>query len=940
MSLSANPSTIASGASSTLTWSSTNATSCTASGAWSGSKALSGSQSTGALTATSTYSLTCTGAGGSAAQSATVTVSSGSGASVSLSANPSTIASGASSTLTWSSTNATSCTASGAWSGSKALSGSQSTGALTATSTYTLTCTGAGGSAAQSATVAVSPVRTGAAPTSWSIGCLDNQCISITDSRLTAGQSFLLSTLSASGAALGSYGLTADAANTIRVRPASYGELTALNDGTGLTIGIAASGSGPNPNIKFVALKTVTGFSRAPGSSNLLLSLNTNSLVQSPSYSIEFLDSTQKSLQTLTGLTPADSALTVDLSALQPSVAAAYNGNGIYVVLTNSRSQALPGAYYTNASDIGALNDFYSATQLQGETALYGANLLNIKNDLGFLLSPNVDVPYIARFANEVPFAHTLSITRFLGGHTLSAVKLLCTSNEGTTTYASYCTPSYNPASLDYVVNTGGSFKYQTALMLDRISPYINAGYSPSDITLVFKNVPWAMASNVAPQSGSACIPQSTGGSLGQYGQCNPPASYTQWGTAITRLATDLLNTYQTRAEQFNFAIGDEYDQTSNFNGQPTDFYSLYENAYKSLKSVLPAASVAAGDFTGACYNSASTSAPGCVYDSRSFFSREVAGGATPTYVARSLNLFWDMNPTSYPSAAVSTAMQSYTYVAAPAQTPFEMHQFGFLHMPWGATGGTMVSSIQANWEFQTLMGLKKNLPSVSRVFNWGGVATIMHGTPIGFLEGAGYVRIIMDNHQGAELYMLPVTSGSLPAGNEVMAIAMVEGNSLQIIVSNTDVVATNSNLALMQPHAPIPISITIPASWLGTTSWSYLRYSQAMVDNVFAHIKKDFANAGILDPHFAECAICFSDPLSMATDAAAARTILMNNWTTGSNYVQTMQNALKWNAVTSVNAADQLNIDQNGVVHAFSQSGGTLNVTVGPNEMLVLKPN
>ena len=36
---------------------------------------------------------------------------------VSLTANPSTIASGGSSTLTWSSTNATSCTASGGWSG-------------------------------------------------------------------------------------------------------------------------------------------------------------------------------------------------------------------------------------------------------------------------------------------------------------------------------------------------------------------------------------------------------------------------------------------------------------------------------------------------------------------------------------------------------------------------------------------------------------------------------------------------------------------------------------------------------------------------------------------------------------------------------------------------------------------------------------------------------
>jgi type 1 glutamine amidotransferase len=75
---------------------------------------------------------------------------------VTLAANPASVASGGTSTLTWSSTNASSCTASGAWSGTKATSGSQASAALSATSTFTLTCTGAGGSASSSATVAVS----------------------------------------------------------------------------------------------------------------------------------------------------------------------------------------------------------------------------------------------------------------------------------------------------------------------------------------------------------------------------------------------------------------------------------------------------------------------------------------------------------------------------------------------------------------------------------------------------------------------------------------------------------------------------------------------------------------------------------------------------------------------------------------------------------------
>jgi hypothetical protein len=71
--LSAAPASITQGQPSTLSWSSTNATACSASGAWSGTKALSG---TAAVTpaATAVYTLTCTGAGGSTAASATVQV--------------------------------------------------------------------------------------------------------------------------------------------------------------------------------------------------------------------------------------------------------------------------------------------------------------------------------------------------------------------------------------------------------------------------------------------------------------------------------------------------------------------------------------------------------------------------------------------------------------------------------------------------------------------------------------------------------------------------------------------------------------------------------------------------------------------------------------------------------------------------------------------------
>jgi hypothetical protein len=156
--ISASPSDINPGQSSTITWTADNSTSCTAQGQWSGSKQVSGSFSTGPMYSSGYYgySLACTGAGGTAYGSALVyVIPPPSPASVSISVNPSSITSGSSSTISWSSSDATSCNASGDWSGSKATSGSQSTGTLTASKTYTLTCTGNAGEGSNSATIIV-----------------------------------------------------------------------------------------------------------------------------------------------------------------------------------------------------------------------------------------------------------------------------------------------------------------------------------------------------------------------------------------------------------------------------------------------------------------------------------------------------------------------------------------------------------------------------------------------------------------------------------------------------------------------------------------------------------------------------------------------------------------------------------------------------------------
>jgi Subtilase family len=166
-----------------VSWSSVGADSCTASGAWSGTLPAIGNQSvTPAAGGTETYSLTCTNAlGTSSASTASVTVAPPP-APPTLTLASSSIAVGASTTLTWSSANATGCTGSGTWSGALATSGTETLTAVTAgTYPYTLTCANsAGTSQASSVTLTVtaaSTVSTGAASGGHGGGALDGMTL-------------------------------------------------------------------------------------------------------------------------------------------------------------------------------------------------------------------------------------------------------------------------------------------------------------------------------------------------------------------------------------------------------------------------------------------------------------------------------------------------------------------------------------------------------------------------------------------------------------------------------------------------------------------------------------------------------------------------------------------------------------------------------------------
>lgn len=183
-----------------LHWAATNADSCVASGAWSGSKAVTGSVTIPATSAgIATYNLECQETGSATTKLAvpvivtTITPL----PTVSLSASSTHLTLGESLTLNWSSTYATACTASASpvstdWTASPALSGSLTFTPTLGTHTYSLACTGAGGSNSATVTVLVTelPIAT----------------LSASASSITAGQSITLTWTSLNATSCSAWG--------------------------------------------------------------------------------------------------------------------------------------------------------------------------------------------------------------------------------------------------------------------------------------------------------------------------------------------------------------------------------------------------------------------------------------------------------------------------------------------------------------------------------------------------------------------------------------------------------------------------------------------------------------------------------------------------------------------------------------------------------------
>jgi phospholipase C len=231
VSITANPTSIAAGTSSTLTVTATNATQVTISGSDGSSYTLNntgGSKSVSPST-TTTYTATAAGIGGSVTAAATVSVTAAAAPVVTITANPVSIAAGASSTLTVTATNATQVTVTGTDSSNYSLAATGGTQVVNpaATTTYTATAVGSGGTTTATATVTVAS----ASPATVTITANPASIVAGNSSTLTVVAANA-TTVVVTGTDGSSYNLAATGGTQV-VSPAATTTYTAAATGTG-----------------------------------------------------------------------------------------------------------------------------------------------------------------------------------------------------------------------------------------------------------------------------------------------------------------------------------------------------------------------------------------------------------------------------------------------------------------------------------------------------------------------------------------------------------------------------------------------------------------------------------------------------------------------------------------------------------------------------------
>ena len=526
-----------------------------------------------------------------------------------------------------------------------------------------------------------------------------------------------------------------------------------------------------------------------------------------------------------------------------------------WAVSQTQLSEKVIEADMKSSTYLGKWNGFYRGHQLQGHLASERQGLVQVPD---YLLK-NSFVYRKRKFPEEVLFVDVLSIVRFNGGYKEAWTRQV----KGV--------EKLEDADLA-VLDEQGNLAYNFHWVAKKLDPYIKNGYQ--DFIISLDNVPYAMR---AFESGGA------------YGQIAPPRDYEEWYDFIEALCNHMVDLYGfDLPNSWAFRMGTENNgqgkgDAHTFDGTHEQWIKWYDYTSAAVKKVLPGAKFGPGEFGGPMEGEIEE--PKVDYfklvahcaEGMNYATGEI--GAPLDFIANSSHSVpryenGEIYGCIWPYERVQWNRDGYVNMVGEfsqyKDVPKYIFQFGHLcseqtdtelNMQLDGAVGRVLSTSEpggrgAAWTFQTLLGMKEDVPTIKGVWHWGVLESFaggLDGNPDkssgnvaskSILKSNGWLYSILDYCQGGDAYSLDVPASKDGTVYKIM-FSVREGN--------TYLIASAFN-ADRDNFTPRKLRVKLPRELLGE-ELSANKLSQVEISEqncVYREIRNDFETGGLLRPGYA----------------------------------------------------------------------------------------
>jgi hypothetical protein len=482
----------------------------------------------------------------------------------------------------------------------------------------------------------------------------------------------------------------------------------------------------------------------------------------------------------------------------------------------------------------------------------------------------DTDFSYKKRpFEKEVLFADHLSVVRLMGGtFTYPGFKVAKKTEmnlDGSMKRSKFDVNDTESIAIlsqyDFVYRKeDGSLGFRPEIIEQRLSPYINIGYT--NFTIVLDCIPWALRKNPV---------------IGSFGQVGPADNPEEWYQTVAELCKTLEAILGKKdANKLRFRIGTEMNGKQRFAGTEAEFIIHYDYAAAAIDDILPKARLGLYNISAASIHNITT---GQNVNAFNVLDHAATGKNSKTgkpntaspFVAASryysektdlndivsgINEVWDYVQDSVPGNAIFSR---------------EIHEFGAIG-DWSAKPRTQNSGAFGNaMNLQVVMNLHSN--GIDKLFLWnmldkapGSIEKDQLRLPSSQLWGYS----VLEYMAGGKAYQLiPKKEVADPA--TYTSLVSVFNKKAYVLISafNTDRVANDANT----------ITLKIPKNELKLKINRIKIASITRENSIYDQMLIDTKKEGILNPKLKNLAFYIPNLKEMSTNRSQFNKLLKNNW-------------------------------------------------------------